>query len=327
MRVGRLGFATLKGTRHLERTLGDARRSTDRSATVPTVSSTRERGAGAAHGRAPVHSCWSRPADHDGELHLRLPDDQPLDGRPIDTRLLDDRLVEGRLDPTDEAAAHGRLLGTSGNRAACSTVRTRPRSRHTSGARCGWPRRGPVTVVWAGGVSLVTTGALERLTQRLRSRRDPGADRPRRTVPRQHHPRGCRTTRLRGRGCGSARPRSRSGGRIDRCAVVDIDPGTGRTGRAGPGPPRTPRRAAHLRRRSPRGPAPGWSCVGDPAAARARSALGSGHAVEHLHPGHARRHPAARQPVAARRARRRPWCRSRTAWPSTRTATPGSASG
>lgn len=224
MRVGRLGFATLKGTRHLERTsvmLAEHGPVGDRAYCLVDPQRARVL-------RTVEHPALTvvEAADHDGELHLRLPDDQPLDGRPIDTRLLDDRLVEGRLDPTDEAPLTVEYWG----RPATVQLLDGP---HTAAlaAYLEHPVRlaatRPGDVVWAGGVSLVTTGALERLTQRLEAAgiRVPTDldERFRASITLEAADDPPPGTRLR---LGTAT--IEVGRPIDRCAVVDIDPGTGR---------------------------------------------------------------------------------------------------
>ena len=208
-RVRRLGFATVKGTRHLGRAavtlsadgpvgdrafclvdVGTAR--VLRTVEHPSLTRIEARGEG-----LDLRLRWDDGAEVGG--HLNATDEAPLTvdywGRPVTARLLDG----------PHTAALTAYLGRPVRLAA-----TRPGD-----------------VVWAGAVSVVTTGELDRLAERLvgaGTTPPAGLDERFRatiTLDAEHDP--APGTRL---DVGSATIEVQR--RIDRCAVVDVDPVTGR---------------------------------------------------------------------------------------------------
>ncbi|SDP54996.1 MOSC N-terminal beta barrel domain-containing protein [Pedococcus dokdonensis] len=216
MQVLRLGYAAVKGTRHLTR---------------ERVSLTPDGVAGdrafclvdPATGRVlktvenPSLTSIEARTDDDGTLRLRFPDGTEIrgrldaeDGEPITAD------AESSLDYWGRAVT-ARLL--DGPHAAAVT------------AYLGLPVRlaatDPGDVVWAGAVSLVTTGELARLGERLRASGGTAPEaldeRFRATITLDTDADPLPGTLLR---IGSATVEV--GRRIDRCAVVDVDPSTGR---------------------------------------------------------------------------------------------------
>lgn len=207
--VRRLGFAVLKGTRHLARdavTLGVDGPVGDRAYCLVDPLSARV----LRTVEHPSLTCVEATTGDGGGVRLRWPD-----GREVD----------GLLEATDEAPLTVDYWG----RPATVRLLAGP---HTAAlaAYLGRPVRlaatAPGAVVWAGAVSVVTTGQLERLSRRIL-----GAGltappdlatrfRATLTLDAEHDP--APGTRLR---VGAAT--IEVGRRIDRCAVVDIDPATG----------------------------------------------------------------------------------------------------
>lgn len=206
--VRRIGYAAVKGTRHL---------------THPTVTLGPD---GPVGDRAfclvdPPTGQVLRTVDHpalvrveatasDGDLTLRFPDGSVVDGRPEPAELLQDADYWGR-----SVTAH---LLDGPHSGALAAYLGRP-------VRLAATR--PGDVVWAGAVSVVTTGALARLSRRIEAA---GQQPPTRlderfratlTLDADEDP--APGTRLR---VGTAT--IEVGRRIDRCAVVDTDPATGR---------------------------------------------------------------------------------------------------
>lgn len=208
MRVRRLGFAAVKGTRHVSRPVveltpdgpqGDRRYAVADPATGRVV-------------RTVDHPALARVEAEvaDGLLCLRLPGGTVLVG------------------PADPAGA-GTLDGDYWGRPA--TLRLLDGS-HDGGltAYLGRPvtvvATEPGAVVWGAPVSLVSTGELDRLAQRLRTA---GA-----SVPAALDERFRATVTLEADADPEPGTRLRLGaavvevvGRIDRCAVVDANPHTG----------------------------------------------------------------------------------------------------
>lgn len=217
MHVRRLGFAAVKGTRHLSRPLvqltadgpeGDRRYAVADPATGRVL-------------RTVDHPALARVEAEveDGLLRLRLPDGTVLVG-PAEADEADapgaagTGTVEGdywgrpaTLRPLD--GSHDAALTAYLGRPATVVVATEP------GA-----------VVWGAPVSLVTTGELDRLAERLRTAGAP--------VPAALDERFRATVTLEADADPQPGTRLRVGaavvevvGRIDRCAVIDADPTTG----------------------------------------------------------------------------------------------------
>lgn len=210
MRVRRLGFARLKGTRHLARPLvvlttagpeGDRRYAVADPATGRVL-------------RTVDHPELARVEAEVGDDLLRL-------------RLPDGTVVEGPAEPGEPGGPV--VEGSYWGRPAT----LRPLDGSHDGALTAYLGR-PVTVVatvpgevvWGAPVSLVTTGALDRLAARLVTAGLPVPDaldeRFRATVTLEADVDPEPGTRLR---LGAAV--LEVAGRIDRCAVVDADPLTG----------------------------------------------------------------------------------------------------
>lgn len=209
MQVRRLGYAVVKGTRHLARerlTLALDGVEGDRAFCLVDPSSGRV----LKTVENPSLTAVEATVGDDGDLALRLPDGTQVSGRPTPTGDLTTvdywgRSVTARLLDGPHAAALAAYLGRPVRLAATA----------------------PGDVVWAGSVSVVTTGALERLRERMRAS---GATPP---APLDERFRATLTldaaddpvpgTCLR---IGTAT--IEVGRRVDRCAVVDADPATGR---------------------------------------------------------------------------------------------------
>ena len=216
MRVRRLGFTAVKGTRHLSRPLvqltadgpeGDRRYAVADPATGRVL-------------RTVDHPALARVEAEveDGLLRLRLPDGTVLVG-------------PAEADEADApgAAGGGTVEGDYWGRPA--TLRPLDGSHDAAlTAYLGRPATvvatEPGAVVWGAPVSLVTTGELDRLAGRLRAA---GA-----TVPAALDERFRATVTLEADRDPEPGSRLRVGaavvevvGRIDRCAVIDADPTTG----------------------------------------------------------------------------------------------------
>ena len=209
MQVRGVGFATVKGTRHLPRTsvtLAAHGPIGDRAFCLVDPATSRVL-------RTVEHPTLARVVATDivGDLHLRLPDGTVVTGHP---------------EPTAEPPLTADYWG----RPATLRLLAGP---HAAGlaAYLGRPVRlaatRPGDVVWAGVVSVVTTGALERLAERLRAAGHvPPADLAERfratlTLDAADDPLPGTTVRVGTATIEVAR-------RIDRCAVVDVDPESGR---------------------------------------------------------------------------------------------------
>jgi uncharacterized protein YcbX len=206
--VRRLGFATLKGTRHLARgavTLAVEGPVGDRVFCLVDVGSARVL-------RTVEHPSLTRVSATEVAGELRLSWD-------------DGREVVGHPETTDEAPLTVDYWG----RPATVRLLDGPHSAALT-AYLGRPVRlaatAPGDVVWAGAVSVVTSGELDRLADRLVGAGltpPSGLDaRFRATVTLDADQDPSPGTRLR---VGSATVEVQR--RIDRCAVVDIDPDTG----------------------------------------------------------------------------------------------------
>ncbi|GAB3441654.1 MOSC domain-containing protein [Phycicoccus ginsengisoli] len=211
MRVRRLGYARVKGTRHLGRpavVLTAAGVEGDRRYAVADPATGRVL-------RTVDHPSLARveAEAQDGLLRLRLPDGTVLDG-PAEPGGAGRPPVAGdywgrpaTLHPLD--GSHDAAL-TAYLQCPATLVAT-----------------GPGAVVWGAPVSVVTTGALDRLAARLAAVGAPVPDaldeRFRATVTLEAPDDPAPGTRLR---LGTAVVEVV--GRIDRCAVVDTDPRTGR---------------------------------------------------------------------------------------------------
>ena len=215
-RVRRLGFAAVKGTRHLARdavTLAADGPVGDRAFCLVDPESARV----LRTVEHPTLTCVEATTGDGGELRLRWPDG---------------REVVGPLEATDEAPLTVDPLLTVDywGRPATARLLDGP---HTAAlaAYLGRPVRlaatQPGEVVWAGAVSVVTTGELDRLSERMTSAglTAPIAldERFRATITLDAEQDPAPGTRLR---VGTATIEVAR--RIDRCAVVDVDPATGR---------------------------------------------------------------------------------------------------
>ena len=216
MRVRRLGFAAVKGTRHLSRPVVDLTvdgPEGDRRYAVADPSTGRVL-------RTVDHPALARVTAEvaDGVLRLGLPDGT---------------VVAGPADPADAAEEGGATVeGDYWGRPA--TLRPLDGSRDAAlTAYLGLPATvvatEPGAVVWGAPVSVVTTGELDRLAGRLRRA---GA-----TVPAALDERFRATVTLEADADPVPGTRLRLGtavvevvGRIERCAVIDADPRTGRRG-------------------------------------------------------------------------------------------------
>lgn len=207
--VRRLGFAALKGTRHLAHdtvTLGQGGPLGDRAFCLLDPATARVL-------RTIDNPSLTRveATTHDGTLTLLFPDGTVVAGCPAPT---DE--VPLTVDYWGRPATVRPLDGPHG--AALTAYLGRPvRLAATA----------PGEVVWAGAVSLVTSGELDRLSERLRGAglTPPSAldARFRATITLDAPQDPAPGTRLR---VGTATIEVHR--RIDRCAVVDIDPATGR---------------------------------------------------------------------------------------------------
>ncbi|WP_457254393.1 MOSC domain-containing protein [Pedococcus sp. P5_B7] len=214
-RVRRLGFATLKGTRHVAR---DA----------VTLAADGPVGDRAFCLVDPASGRVLRTVEHPSLIQVEA----TSDGGDLCLRMPDGQEVVGRVEATDEAPltvdpvltvdywgrpASVRLL--AGPHAAALTAYL--------GRAVRLAATEPGEVVWAGAVSVVTTGELERLSGRMLAAGvtpPPGLDaRFRATITLDAAQDAAPGTHLR---VGSATIEVQR--RIDRCAVVDIDPATGR---------------------------------------------------------------------------------------------------
>ncbi|WP_157581670.1 MOSC N-terminal beta barrel domain-containing protein [Phycicoccus sp. Soil803] len=215
-RVRRLGFAAVKGTRHLARdavTLAADGPVGDRAFCLVDPESARV----LRTVEHPTLTCVEATTGDGGELRLRWPDG---------------REVVGPLEATDEAPLTVDPLLTVDywGRAATARLLDGPHSTALA-AYLGRPVRlaatQPGEVVWAGAVSVVTTGELDRLRQRMLGAglTAPIAldERFRATITLDAEQDPEPGTRLR---VGTATIEVAR--RIDRCAVVDVDPATGR---------------------------------------------------------------------------------------------------
>jgi uncharacterized protein YcbX len=210
VRVRRLGFAAVKGTRHLARpavTLTVGGPEGDRRYAVADPSTGRVL-------RTVDHPALSRVEAEvvDGLLLLRLPDGTVVDGPA---------LPDGERARTVEGDYWGRLAPLRPLDGPHDAVLTAYLGRPAAVVATE-----PGAVVWGAAVSLVTTGELDRLVGRLHAA---GA-----TVPEGLDERFRATVTLEAATDPQPGTRLRLGaavvevvGRIERCAVIDADPGTG----------------------------------------------------------------------------------------------------
>ncbi|MFC8504533.1 MOSC domain-containing protein [Pedococcus sp. NPDC057267] len=212
MRVRRLGFAAVKGTRHLSRPVVELAADGPRGDRRYAV-------ADPATGRV------LRTVDHPALARVEA----EVEGGLLRLRLPDGTLVDGPAEPGAIGQPGGTLHGDYWGRPA--TLRLLDGSHDAAlTAYLGRPATlvatEPGAVVWGAPVSLVTTGELERLAERLGAA---GATAPAAlderfratvTLEADHDPEPGTLLRL-----GAAVVEVV--GRIDRCAVIDADPRTG----------------------------------------------------------------------------------------------------